>query len=204
MPKHKPYRRLKRRPRTIRFWLPIYAIAGVFILAAAGFITVGQMENRDSFCASCHTQPESTYFPRSTATSAVDLASDHSLKKASHCIDCHSGSGAGGRISAELEGAMNAVKFVTHTMVQPATLNNPIADDNCLKCHASVPQESNFNTHFHRYLAQWQAASPSAATCVTCHTAHTTDGDAALVFVSQTRVEQICQECHSVLRAGGG
>jgi predicted CXXCH cytochrome family protein len=158
------------------------------------------MENHDSFCASCHTQPESTYFPRSTAASAIDLASDHSLKKASHCIDCHSGSGTGGRLSAEVEGAMNAVKYVTHTMVQPATLNNPISDDNCLKCHASVPQESDFNTHFHRYLAQWQLASSTAGTCVSCHSAHTTDGDAQLVFVSQTRAEQVCQECHSVLR----
>ena len=203
MPKHKPYRRAKSKPRTIRFWMPIYIIAGAFILAAAGFITVGQMENHDSFCASCHTQPESSYFSRSTAASAVDLASDHGIKNASHCIDCHSGQGTGGRIAAEMEGAMNAMKFVTHTMVQPGVLNNPIADDNCLKCHGDVPQESDFNTHFHLYLAQWQAASSSAGTCVSCHTAHTTDSDAQLVFISQTRVEQICQECHSVLRAGG-
>ena len=84
MPKHKPYRKAKSKPRTIRFWMPVYIIAGAFILAAAGFITVGQMENHDSFCASCHTQPESSYFSRRAVASAVDLASDHGIKNASH------------------------------------------------------------------------------------------------------------------------
>jgi NapC/NirT cytochrome c family, N-terminal region. len=201
--KRKPYRRGKRTRTPFRFWIPVYILAGAFVLAAAGFITVGQMENHDSFCASCHTQPESTYFARSTAASSTDLASDHEIKKAGHCIDCHSGSGTGGRIAAETEGAMNALKFVTHTMVQPATLNNPISDDNCLKCHAEVPLETDFNTHFHIYLAQWQATSATAGTCVSCHTAHTTDGDAQIGFVSQTRAEQVCQDCHAVLHPGG-
>jgi nitrate/TMAO reductase-like tetraheme cytochrome c subunit len=61
----------------------------------------------DQFCASCHTQPESIFFQRSTGALAVDLASFHTTQK-TRCIDCHSGPGLFGRMQAELLGARNA------------------------------------------------------------------------------------------------
>jgi hypothetical protein len=106
-----------------------------------------------SFCASCHTQPESTFFQRSVDTQPVDLASIHKADN-TRCIDCHSGKGVTGRIRAELLGAHNALAFYTRTAVQPAKLTRPIGDDSCLKCHQNVTTQRDRNNHFHGFLAR--------------------------------------------------
>ena len=98
-------------------------------------------ESHDTFCTSCHTMPESTFYDRSTAAQPVDLASFHTTKNTA-CIDCHSGQGIFGRIQAELMGARNAFKWYTGTAVQPAVLTFPIGDGNCLKCHQQVTQQN--------------------------------------------------------------
>jgi hypothetical protein len=60
--------------------LVVIAVLGLF-LAAGGFIFAASNETHDPFCASCHTQPESTFFQRSTDAQAVDLASYHTTQK---------------------------------------------------------------------------------------------------------------------------
>ena len=210
--------------RPVRF-IPLLvtaAIAAVF-LAAAGFAFGASQETHDPFCASCHTQPESTYFQRSTAAAATDMASFHTSQK-TNCIDCHSGQGISGRIQAELLGAQNAVKWYTGTAVQPAPLTVPIADANCLKCHPTVTQrgytpqqkitipgassgeregEGRAN-HWHQFMARWQAASVTAGTCTSCHTGHLTDGTAQTGFMNAQTVQSTCNACHQVLRREGG
>ncbi len=171
------------------------------LITAGGFTFAASQEQHDAFCASCHTQPESTFFQRSTAEQAVDLASAHTAE-ATRCIDCHSGPGIGGRISAELMGAHNALAWFTKTAVQPAVLSKPIADANCLKCHSDVTAGRGRNNHFHAFLARWQSRDPNAATCVSCHSSHTTDGDAQQ-FLNQARTEAVCQACHTALGEGG-
>ncbi len=37
------------------------------ILAGSGFAFAASQESHDAFCASCHTQPESTYYQRSVS-----------------------------------------------------------------------------------------------------------------------------------------
>jgi hypothetical protein len=99
-----------------------------------GFPYAANMESHDTFCGSCHTQPESTYLNNSTATQPADLASYHARQK-TRCIDCHSGQGLFGRIQAEALGATNAIKWYSGTAIQPAPLTQSIGDGNCLKCH---------------------------------------------------------------------
>ncbi|MEJ2557957.1 MAG: hypothetical protein P8186_17365, partial [Anaerolineae bacterium] len=111
---------------------------GIF-LTAGGFTFAATQETHDPFCASCHTQPESTFFQRSTDAQAVDLAAYHTAQK-TRCIDCHSGPGVLGRMRAEWLGAHNALAWYTHTAIQPAKLTVPIQDANCLKCHQDVTQ----------------------------------------------------------------
>jgi len=134
--KQNPPARKFRFPRIIPA-LIITAVVGV-IFTIAGFAFGASQESHDSFCASCHTQPESTFYQRSQGASPVDLASYHTSQSAG-CIDCHSGEGAPGRIQAEMLGASNALKWFSGTAVQPAVLAVPIADQNCLKCHQNVP-----------------------------------------------------------------
>jgi nitrate/TMAO reductase-like tetraheme cytochrome c subunit len=198
MPKRKPVQ--KKKTNKLLFWLTGACALG-FVLIASGFGFAANMEQKDSFCASCHTQPETTYFARSTAAQPVDLASAHTPKE-TRCIDCHSGSGVPGRVSAELLGARNAALWYSGNAIQPAKLTAPIGDGNCLKCHQQVTVQRDRSNHFHYFLTRWQAADPNAATCVTCHPGHSTDVDVQQRYLNTPKVEQQCQACHNTL--GGG
>ncbi len=191
-------------------------------MAISGFGFAASQETHDAFCASCHTQPESTFFQRSSGPQPVDLASFHTVQK-TRCIDCHSGQGLFGRVQAELMGARNALKWYTGTAIQPAVLTYAIGDQNCLKCHQQVtqqgfsPQEqitvpSGVNAgregggranHWHQFLARWQAASPTAGNCVSCHSGHAAGSTAQNGFMNAQNVQDTCNACHQVLRHGG-
>jgi nitrate/TMAO reductase-like tetraheme cytochrome c subunit len=189
------------------------AIALGVVLATAGFAFAAVNETHDSFCASCHTQPESTFYQRSTDAQAVDLASFHTPQK-TRCIDCHSGVGITGRMQAELLGAHNALAWYTHTAVQPAKQTVPISDANCLKCHQDVTQrgyvpknpmnlgggggEEAGTNHWHEFLSQWQAISSTAGTCTSCHSGHSTDGSAQTGFENLQTTRDVCNACHQM------
>jgi Doubled CXXCH motif (Paired_CXXCH_1) len=219
MPRKKP--RKNQKPKSFPILKVLVALFAVgVVLAVGGFAFAANQESHDPFCASCHTQPESTFLTRSQAAAAVDLASYHTSQKVL-CINCHSRPGLIGRLQAELLGARNAVKFFTHTAVQPAVLVYPIGDANCLKCHAAVTQRGytpqtqmtapgfgggeggrgNLG-HWHQNLARWQAVDPAAANCVTCHPGHDATGDPNNGSLNAANVEQVCNACHRVLRGG--
>jgi nitrate/TMAO reductase-like tetraheme cytochrome c subunit len=199
------------------------AVVIVILLTAGGFAFAASQESHDAFCASCHSQPESTFYQRETAGSPVDLASFHTAKSPSYarCIDCHSGAGLTGRLQAELLGARNALKWYTGTAVQPAVLNYPIGDANCLKCHQDVTQrgftpkeqipvpgrgggEGGRNNHWHEFLTRWQTTTPATAgTCTSCHGGHPTTGTAQSGFMDTQAVQNTCDACHQVLRREG-
>ena len=193
-------RRPQRRSPFKQPWMLLAGLAATLALAMGVFLTAAHMEENDSFCASCHSEPESTYFQR-TQTERVDLASAHHAESV-RCIDCHSGPGVTGRMSALLLGATDLAKFVTGQAQQPAPLLQPIPDANCIKCHGEVAQARNFNEHFHAFLSKWQAMDASAGTCVSCHSAHTTDGSVAIGFLEKERTLTVCQHCHTVAGEG--
>ena len=210
----------KRRFRIITFLLG--AVIAVVVLAAGGFAFAATQESHDPFCASCHTQPESTFVQRSASTSPVDLASFHTTQS-SLCIDCHAGPGITGRMQAELMGARNAFMWFTGTAVQPAVVSFPIGDQNCLKCHQDVTQRGftpkeqmtapsnengggereGRNNHWHQFLTRWQAADPNAGTCVTCHSGHATDVNVQNGFINNQNVQATCDACHRAIRREG-
>jgi nitrate/TMAO reductase-like tetraheme cytochrome c subunit len=204
----------------------IWVLAGIMalgiFLAAGGFTFAASQETHDPFCASCHTQPESTYFQRSTDAQAVDLASYHSAQT-TRCIDCHSGPGVWGRMQAELLGARNTAAWYTRTAVQPAQLTVPIQDVNCLKCHQDVTQrgyrpkqsvvifregrrgeeeEEAGPNHWHEQMARWQAVAANPGTCTSCHPGHSTDGTAQTGFENAQITRTMCEACHRVLGEG--
>ncbi len=200
-------RRSSRAPKGKRRWPKVVIalatiVAGLVVLSSATAVTAMQFENHDDFCASCHSQPESAYFQREVAD-AVDLASFHAEKDV-HCIDCHSGPGlVPGRVTALTLGAKDLLAWVSGHAAQPAVVTRPIDDANCLKCHAQVTEQRNFNNHFHVFLSRWQALDPNAATCVSCHQSHNTQGETQLAFLNRNDTVQVCQSCHRALGAGG-
>ena len=200
--------------------IPVVIVAAVvgLLLAGGGFAFAATQESHDPFCASCHTQPESTFFERSQAAQAVDLASYHTTQE-TKCIDCHSGVGVTGRVQAELLGAHNALAWYTGTAVQPAVLTTPISDANCLKCHQDITSRGyqpkaqiavqgirsggrgeGGSNHWHELLARWQGISSTAGTCTSCHSGHATGGTAQTGFMDSPAVQATCNACHQVTR----
>ena len=185
-------------------WLAVIASLLVIglLFTVGGSAAAIKLENRDSFCASCHTEPETQFYQRSLAA-PVDLASAHTAKDVD-CIQCHSGPGTKGRLEAIASVAAPDLLhyYVTHKYHDPAIITVPIGDEHCLKCHGDVTVRTDMNNHFHAFLPEWQARAPKdAATCVDCHQGHVTDGLPNVGFLTQSTTEAVCQRCHAF--AGG-
>lgn len=172
-------------------------VVGLLVFGLVIPFTAMQFENHNSFCASCHTEGEQSFYDRSITAAPVDLASIHDIKGQARCIDCHTGPGVIGRYGGLMAGATDLISFFSGHYPQPAALEEPFPDANCLKCHAAITQKQDFNNHFHVFLAQWQAIDKNAATCVSCHVSHDTSGDAKVGFLNETTTVAICQKCHS-------
>jgi len=176
-------------------------IVGMFVFGMAIPVTAMQFENHNSFCASCHTQDEENYYKQSLVA-PVDLASFHESKSAARCIDCHTGPGLTGRYAGLMAGATDLISYFSGHYPQPAALEEPYPDANCLKCHADIAQKQDFNNHFHVFLPRWQEIDKNAATCVSCHISHDSTGDVKISYLNEKSTVVICQNCHS--KAGGG
>ena len=173
-------------------------IGGMILLGLMIPITAMQFENHNGFCASCHTQ-EQTFYERSTASTPVDLASIHNIQGQSRCIDCHTGPGIIGRYRGLMAGASNLIVYFSGHYPQPAALEEPYPDANCLKCHVDFAQNQEFNNHYHINLPRWQAIDKNAATCASCHLSHDTQGNIKLDFLNQKTTLPVCEKCHNAL-----
>ena len=179
--------------------IQIYAGSAIVALVVFGMVipvTAMQFENHNAFCASCHTQGEQTFYDRSVASAPVDLASIHNIKGQARCIDCHTGPGIIGRYGGLMAGSTDLISFFSGHYPQPAAMEEPYPDANCLKCHAAITQKQDFNNHFHVFLSQWQAIDKNAATCVSCHLSHDKTGDAKIAFLNEQTTVAVCQKCH--------
>lgn len=187
--------------RTYVYLLLTGLVLAIF-LTTGGFTYAATQEQHDDFCSSCHTQPESTFYQRSLDAQAIDLASAHTAEK-TRCIDCHSGEGLLGRVKAELLGAHNAFAYYTNTAIQPAQLTRSIADESCLKCHQNIFDNQDMNNHFHFFLVKWQELDSNAASCVSCHQGHSTQGDRQTAYLNEQTTQAVCQDCHKFAGEGG-
>lgn len=180
----------------------IVGLVGAGTLAIVGIGIALTLENQDSFCASCHTQPESSYVQRSTFARASDLASFHT-QNATRCIDCHSGADMFGRVEGLRQGAHDLANYLSGNYHAPAVTLNPLSDDACVKCHTKIYERPlgagrAGTNHYHFYLPQWQQADPNAARCIACHAPHT-NGVESLRFMQQGKVGLLCENCHDAL-----
>jgi hypothetical protein len=179
------------------------AIGLVLVFGLAIPLTAMQFENHNSFCASCHTEGEVTFFDRSTVALPVDLASIHDIKGQARCVDCHTGPGIIGRYGGLMAGASDLVSYYSGHYPQPAALEEPYPDANCMKCHGNIAANQDFSNHFHTLMFQWQSVDPAhAAHCVDCHASHDTTNDAGIVFIDKAATVKVCQKCHAAAGEG--
>jgi hypothetical protein len=101
-----------------------------------------------------------------------------------------------------MAGSTDLISYFSGHYLQPAALEEPYPDANCLKCHAAITQKQDFNNHFHVFLSRWQAIDKNAASCVSCHLSHDKSGDATISYLNKDTTVAVCQKCHAAV--GGG
>ena len=126
----------KKRKLSLGWVLGIVGGIVVLSLLAAGSGTAFaiQQENQDAFCASCHTEPEVTYYDQSQASPPATLAAFHAQNAEggsppARCIDCHSGGGPFGRVEGLKQGAQDTFSYWSGNYHDPAITTNPLGDD---------------------------------------------------------------------------
>ena len=144
-----------------------WIVLGVILVAllALPFPVVSKLEERDTFCISCHTVPEETYYERARSTMAgeadypPDLASAHyDLEdEPFRCIDCHRGDQSlPHRFRTFLLGARDTLIWVSgqaDPTIEKVDAGEPeLLNAGCLSCHAESRLELGVNNHFHNQL----------------------------------------------------
>jgi hypothetical protein len=149
-----------------RFKTPVVvALALVVLLGLVSIAGVSVIEENDSFCATCHLQPERVYVARARAVAqafgqareqgldgeqlwrasrdaASDLAGSH-RGAALNCVACHRGDNSlGDRARALALGAGNTLLYVTGRFdPEHSGLANPdLVTRSCLRCHVWQPR----------------------------------------------------------------
>ncbi|HBY95851.1 MAG TPA: hypothetical protein DEP84_18165, partial [Chloroflexi bacterium] len=83
---------------------------------------------------------------------------------------------------------------------QPARLDAPLPDTNCIRCHETdYITDQSFENHFHTLLTDVDA--PSDIRCVGCHVAHQPASDIDQ-FTVRSVVIPTCEHCHEFMGRG--
>ena len=161
-------------------------IGGLFafliMFSGAGFATATVLEDQDTFCISCHTVPETTYYNRAYISldhplqTVTDLATAHyhlsqtGNKTPFACIDCHRGDQTlPARVAAIAVGAKDTLVYVAgrentriETVPSP-TETDWLSNSACISCHAATLLDTSygFTNHFHTKLPQAAALRTS-------------------------------------------
>lgn len=181
-------------------WL--WLLAAALLLAAAGVYTAGaQTESRDAFCASCHLEPETTYYQQSLRPqTAVTLAAFHA-GEGTRCIDCHSGRWIPGRVRAQWVGLHNLLSYRAGDFGQPSRTTRPLGDSSCTKCHSDLTWTSERPGHYHspQLRRSWGQNGGPVNRCAACHSPHRTFDTHTAAFLDEADVEAQCDACHDSL-----
>jgi len=189
--------------------IPIWGwVLAVLILFMTPPVVVSSLEEKDSFCASCHTAPETTYYDRahpdpSQGMPSKDLASFHYAATGNtfRCIDCHRGSGSlPHRIQTLALGLKDTVIWISgqgDESIEKLTTGEPgLVEASCLKCHTASLLVAGFNNHFHNMMPAayqaWQAGGVITAP------QDGSEADTSQLHPSDTGVT--CLDCHQAHR----
>ncbi|MFQ5419954.1 MAG: NapC/NirT family cytochrome c, partial [Anaerolineae bacterium] len=176
----------------------------IFVLASGVYVTAVRLEANDSFCASCHVEPESTYYRASLkASAAATLAAFHAGKE-TRCIDCHSRRWIPGRLWAQWGGLQNVLAYRSGHYDQPSITTRPVGDSGCSKCHSDLTWVSERPGHYHSpgLRRSWRASSGPANSCQVCHPSHESNASASDSFMDEKRIEMQCDACHEAIGEG--
>ena len=180
----------------------LLAMAGIVL--AAGAYTIGtQLESNDSFCASCHVEPESTYYQASLRPNESDTLAVFHAGEETRCIDCHSRRWIPGRVWAQLGGLQNFLAFRVGKYTDPAVTTRPVGDGGCSKCHSDLTWVIERPGHYHSpgLRRSWRAAGGPVNTCEACHPSHEVVAPGSDRFMDVEQIETQCDACHDLTGA---
>jgi hypothetical protein len=168
--------------RDRRRQLALTAVTLTVIFVLFSLTAVTRLEERDSFCISCHLAPEVTYYDRAVqARTAVadrdlpDLAAAHYWREPNfRCVDCHRGADTVPQRARVLAlAAADVGRFVSgryDTSIERAQIANVNANQEawlgperysrapavlnagCYHCHQETLTLVGFDNHFHNKL----------------------------------------------------
>ena len=147
----------------------------LIVFSGVSFATATVLEDQDTFCISCHTVPETTYYNRAYISldhpnqDVTDLATAHyhlsqtGNKTPFSCIDCHRGDQSLlSRVAAIALGAKDTLVYVvgrenTKIETMPSlTETDWLSNSACISCHtaALLDTSNGLGNHFHTKLPQ--------------------------------------------------
>lgn len=174
-------------------------LGAVGFVLMAGVYTAGvRLEANDRFCASCHVEPERTYYQASLEPDqATSLAAFHAGVR-TRCIDCHSRRWIPGRLWAQLGGLQNLLAYRSGDYTNPNVTTRPVGDGGCSKCHSDLTWVSERPGHYHSpwLRRRWRAAGGPGNTCEACHPSHESIASTDDRFRDAGRIQAQCDACH--------
>lgn len=185
----------------------IVIVVGVLLAAPTGWLVTDRLEADNAFCISCHLDAGVPLHRDNhadfEALPAVSLAVAHARAgNAEHedgafrCIDCHGGTGFGGRAAVKLLSAKDAFWYLTGRFEEPDGMHWPLRDEDCARCHATFDErapEDWGDPAFHELALHNRELGVD---CVSCHLSHERGGLADHFFVHPTDVRTQCARCH--------
>jgi len=177
-----------------------------FVLATGIYAFGVRLETDDAFCASCHVEPETTYYQASlNAAKATTLAAFHAGED-TRGIDCHSRLWIPGRLWAQWGGLQNLLAFRAGVYNDPSVTPRPVGDSGCSKCHVDLAWVSERPGHYHspELRRHWRAVGGPANTCEACHTSHEVVASPGGHFMDAELIEVQCDSCHDLTGAMSG
>jgi hypothetical protein len=177
------------------------------VLALAAALTISRLEERDTFCISCHTLPEVTYHERSRRALAngggqafADLSSAHyGMENTFRCINCHRGDqGLVHRVATLALAARDTAIWISgradETIEKTALVAPGLLTAACTRCHAQALLEVGFNNHFHNKLPE--AYSLWRAGAMLRRPIEAPDLPETALFVQPSPTGVRCVDCH--------
>jgi predicted CXXCH cytochrome family protein len=183
----------------------VIALAGLASFGSLFFVTLIAKERDDNFCVSCHLHQEK--FKRFTSTPFTDLTGPHHAKDV-RCIDCHGGADLPMQLRVWSHAALDTGKFVIGRYQEPEFMHIELRPKECTRCHTPIVKNARTFSAEEEEALEGRAGNTYHAirphdtvriACTRCHTSHTTDSEPKLQFITRSRVQPICRECHKTL-----
>lgn len=205
-----------------RRWPAILAIGfvAVIIMGGLSFVVASTLEDHDTFCTTCHTAPETTYFNRAYLSldnpknMPLDLASWHYLNAQSKqltpfsCITCHRGDAQlPDRLQTLALGGRDTVIFVlgrdNPAIEKTHTSEGWLSNASCVSCHTdTLLTLKGLDSHFHNRLPQAATALANGGALKVGASVPKENGDLMLQAGLQTvQVSILCSDCHQPHKA---